>query len=86
MRLSKDFVVQEIGDEHILIPIGGSSFSGVVKNNKTAAFIIRLLENEITEDAIIEEMLNTYDVTKEQAAADVHEALDKFRRIGAIVE
>lgn len=86
MRLSKDFVVQEIGDEHILIPIGGSSFSGVVKNNKTAAFIIRLLENEVTEEAIVKEMLNTYDVTKEQATADVHEALDKLRRIGAIVE
>ena len=86
MRLSKDFVVQEIGDEQILVPIGGSSFYGVAKNNKTAAFIIRLLENDVTEDAIVAEMLNTYDVTKEQAAADVHEALDKLRSIGAIVE
>ena len=84
MRLSKDFVVQEIADEHILIPIGGSSFSGVAKSNKTAAFIICLLEHEVTEDAIVKEMLNTYDVTKEQAAADVREVLDKLRNIGAI--
>ena len=86
MRLSKDFVVQEIGDEHILIPIGGSSFSGVAKINKTAAFIIRLLGNDVNEDAIVAEMLNTYDVTEEQAAADVRETLDKLRNLGAIEE
>ena len=86
MKLNKDFVVQEIGDEQILVPIGGSSFYGVAKSNKTAAFIIHLLENEVTEDAIVEEILNTYEVTKEQAAVDVHEILDKLRGIGAIVE
>lgn len=86
MRLSKDFVVQEIGDEHILIPIGGSSFSGIAKFNKTAAFIIHLLENDVTENAIVAEILNTYDVTEEQASANVRETLDKLRSIGAIDE
>lgn len=86
MKLSSNFIVHEANNEQIMVPLGGTSFSGIARNNKTAAFIVRLLKDDITEDEIVKRMLDTYDVSEAQAAADVRKILDNLRRIGAIEE
>ena len=40
MKLKPDFITQNIEDTQFLIAIGGEAFSGIVRSNKTAAFIV----------------------------------------------
>lgn len=86
MRLTDGFITHEGVEEHITVPAGGLSFSGMVRSNKTAGFIVECLKDEVTEEEIVEKMLAKYDATKEQITKDVGDILAKLRGIGAVEE
>ena len=86
MKLNEEFITHETKDEQIMVSAGGSGFSGLVKSNATAAFIVNCLKNEITEEEIISKMLEEYDAPREVIAGDVRKILDKLRSIGALNE
>ena len=86
MRLKDGFITHEGAEEHITVPAGGVSFSGMVRSNKTAGFIVECLKDEVTEEEIVEKMLAKYDATKEQITKDVGDILAKLRGIGAVEE
>ena len=85
MKLKKEFITHMSGDEQLMISAGGS-FNGMVRSNKTAAFIIDLLKEETTREAIVATMLDTYDASEEIIAADVDKVIEALRGIGAIDE
>ena len=86
MRLNPNFITQEIDDSLFLVPIGNEEFKGIVKNNKTAAFIINQLKEETTREAIITAICETYDAPEETLAKDVDTVINKLGEIGALVE
>jgi len=86
MRLSDQFVIHDTGAEQIMVPVGSAAFSGMVRSNRTAAFIVDCLREDTTEEAIIRKLLEKYDVSEERAGADVRAIVEKLRGIGAIVE
>ena len=66
--------------------MGNESFSGLVKGNKTAAFIVDLLKEDTTEDKIVDAMCAKYNASREEIASDVSMVLGKLRSINAIEE
>ncbi len=86
MRLKPNFITQDIDGTQFLIPIGGEAFSGVVRSNEPAAFLVDLLKEETTETALVDAMCAEYDAPREVLAADVAEVLNKLRGIGALEE
>ena len=64
----------------------GGGFSGMVRSNATAAFIIDRLKEETTPEAILEAMVQKYDGPREQMASDIDMVLENLREIGALVE
>ena len=86
MKLKDDFITQTIDDVQFLVPVGGESFSGVARSNKTAAFIVDCLKEETTEEQIVDAMSAKYDAPREEIAADVKEILDVLRGINALTE
>ncbi len=85
MKLKKEFITHTSGDEQLMISAGGS-FNGMVRSNKTAAFIIDLLKEETTKEKIVSAMLETYDAEEQVISADVDKVIDALRSIGAIDE
>lgn len=85
MKLKKEFITHTSGDEQLMISAGGS-FNGMVRSNKTAAFIIDLLKEETTKEKIVSVMLETYDADEQVISADVDKVIDALRGIGAIDE
>lgn len=85
MKLKDGFVTHETEKEQIMVG-AGTGFSGLVKSNKTAAFIIDCLKAEVTEEEIVAKMLEKYNAEKNQVAADVKMVLDNLRKIGALDE
>ena len=84
MKLKSEWITYDTDGEQILVATNG--FSGIVRNNSTAMFIVNCLKKEITEQEIVEAILNKYDVSKEVAEKDVKNFLEKLRNIGALDE
>ena len=83
MKLKSDFVTHTSGNEQLMISVGGN-FNGMVRSNSTAAKIIDLLAVETTEEAIVDALLEIYDVQREKVASDVKKVISELRKIGAI--
>lgn len=85
MRLNDDYIVHETDGQQVLIDTAGT-FSGLVRNNKTAAFIVECLTKETTLDNIVDKIYEKYDAPKDVIKNDVISVIDKLRTIGAIIE
>ena len=86
MRLREGFITHNTGTEQIMVSIGKTAFSGLVKSNKTAAFIVDCLKEETTPEEIKQKMFEKYDAPMEKISADVDLAIKKLRSIDAIEE
>lgn len=86
MKLKDGFITQQSGDQQILVFAGDCDFSGLVRSNKTAAFIVDMLKTETTADEIVNTMLSMYDAPEEVIRADVEKIIDKLRKINTIAE
>lgn len=86
MKLKEDFITQDIEGTQFLVSMGAEEFSGIVRSNKTAAFIVDCLKEETTAEAIVEKMAAKYDADRETIAADVAEIINTLRGIHALEE
>jgi len=68
------------------VATGASNFSGLVRSNAAAAFIVDCLKEETTKEAIVAKMLAKYNASEEVLSADVDKILDKLRSINALDE
>lgn len=85
MKLRSEFITHELDGEQIMVSSSGS-FSGYLKNNKTAAYIVDLLREEITREEIISKMIERYAVSEEIISRDVDRILETLKKVGAINE
>lgn len=85
MRLKDTFITHDSDGEQILIDVT-SSFAGVVRSNKTAAFIVECLKKDTTREQIVAAMYEKYDAPKEVLQKDVDKIIEKLRGIGALEE
>ena len=87
MKLDPRFLTHVTKGEHYLIAMGDVKFKGIVKNNKTAAFIVECLKQDVTEEAIVNKLMEGFSVADpEIVRRDVGNVIEKLRSIGAIVE
>jgi hypothetical protein len=86
-RLKYSFELVDLDDSQIAIPVGNRSdeFHGIIKLNETAAFILSLLKEEITEEQIVSALFKEYSISLETLKEDVHSYLSKFRERGILV-
>ena len=85
MKLKSGFVTREMAGEQIMVSSNGT-FSGLVRSNAAAAFIVDCLKEETTEAEFIAKMLEKYDAEEAVLDADVKRILDTLRSIGALDE
>ena len=85
MKLKNEFITHELGGEQIMVSASGT-FKGFLKSNKTAAFIVDLLKNEITFEEIVDKLLEKYDAPKDIIEKDVLRIIETLRKVGALDE
>lgn len=84
MKLNAGFLAHNDGEDKLLVSTGATKFSGLVRSNSTAGFIIECLETETTEDEIVAKMQTKWDVSDEIARRDVRKVVEQLKGIGAI--
>lgn len=85
MKLKEGFITHTSNGEHILIDAGANNFSGLVRSNPTAAFIIDCLKEETTSEEIVEKMYEKYDGDKTKMKQDADRIISELNRIGALI-
>ena len=65
---------------------GTDAFTGMLRSNQTAGFIIEQLKHETTEEEIAAALFAEYDAPEDVIKRDVHAVIEKLRSIGAIDE
>ena len=88
MRAKNEFVMRSVVDEYIIMPPDDNinRFDGSVVLNEVSAFVWEKLEQETTREAILEALLNEFDVAQAVAEKDLDVLLNRFREYGLIEE
>ena len=86
MKLNKEFILHVSDDETILVPVGSAGFSGIVRGNSTLGKILELLKEDTSVEKIISDISSMYEGPADVIEADVKNAIDKLREIGALDE
>ena len=77
MKIKSGFVLRDVAGKTFVVATGelSKTFKGMITLNETGKYIWKLLENEITKEEIVENMLSVYEgVDRVTIEADV----DKF--------
>lgn len=86
MKLRGEFVVRKIMDEIVAIPVGAQPVSGMVLLNPVSAEIWKALEQETDLEGLVSEVTDGFDVSPEEARADILEFLESLRKAGLLEE
>lgn len=73
MKAKEGFITRKMGEQTIVVAIGKASknFNGMVKLNSVGEYLWEKMQEDITEEKLVEALLEKYDVSNEQAKQDV---------------
>ena len=73
MKIKNDYILRDIAGEHILLQVGDGDddFLGIMSLNESGVLLWKLLAEGCTEEALINAVLNEYEIDCETAASDV---------------
>lgn len=88
MKIKDTFLMKEIAGNYVVVPTGNElvNLNGMITLNDSGAVLWNLLENDTTKDAVIDGMLEKFEIDRETAEADIDEFLELLRKIGALDE
>lgn len=86
MKIKDGFMVREVSGEILVVPVGAQSidFKSVIRLNETGAFLWNKLQEDVTEDELLDAILNEYDIDKDIASVDIRRFVEKLIDAGII--
>lgn len=85
MKLKKSFITHMSNGEQILVDVSGE-FSGLIRNNESAARIVDCLKRETSVLEIVEQLSLEYEASNEELLDAVNSVINKLKSVGAIDE
>ena len=88
MRVKGNFVLRQVAKTWVVMPLGQSTLdlNGMLTLNETGARLWKALERNGDRDAMVKALTGEYDVSAEQALADVERFLNKLAAAGIEIE
>ena len=88
MKIKEGFLLRRVGDNHIVVPVGGRAvdFRCIITLNDTGAFIWDTLQKDCTAEDVVNALLKEYDVSVDVAATDVAAYITAMREKGLLDE
>ena len=81
MKLRGEFVVRQVLDDIVAIPVGESALqlNGIILLNDVSQVIWQCLEQDTQPEEILRAVTDAFEVSPQEAEADIMEFLDKLR-------
>lgn len=88
MRLQGEFVLRQVMDDIVVIPVGKSALklNGMILLNDVSKVIWQCLEQETQLEQIVAAVTEAFEVSEREARSDILEFLDKLRQIQLLEE
>lgn len=88
MKLNKNFVLRQVADTWVVLPVGQTSvsFNGMLSLNGSGALLWQTLEQGADREALADALTAEYDVDRTVALCDVDEFLTTLRQAGCLEE
>ncbi len=86
MKKLNEYVLREMADEYILIPVGSSAdqFNGIMTLTETAVFIYEHIEDAESFEKLIDMIVNEYEIDRETASQDAEFFINQMLYVGII--
>ena len=88
MKLHGEFVVRQIMDDIVAIPVGQTALqlNGMILLNDVSKIIWECLEQETDINQIVTAITDAFEVSHQEARTDIQEFLDKLRAMQMLDE
>lgn len=86
MRATQEMILREIAGENILIPVGQMALRvhGMITLSESGLLLWNRLQEECTEEDLVQAILAEYAIDRETAAADVRAFLAQMDQVGIL--
>ncbi len=87
IMIKEDFVLQQIADEYLAIPVGveADRIHGVIKLNETGAYLWKKLsKKEYTKEELARMLMEKYSIDATIAQKDVHSFIQEISVLGCL--
>ena len=86
MRANQELILREIAGEHILIHVGQTALKvhGMITLSESGLLLWNRLQEDCTENDLVEALLAEYRVDRATAEADVREFLTQMDQVGIL--
>ena len=86
MKIKKELIKREIAGDTILVPVGKTVYdaNGLFVLNELGGFLWERLPQAENAEQLCDAVLEEYEVSREEAARDIAEFLDKLRKLEII--
>ena len=86
MKIKKNFTLRQVAGTWVVLPLSSATvdFTGMLTLNDTGIVLWNMLETDTTREAMANALTEEYDVTYEQALADIDEFVAKLNAAGCI--
>ena len=88
MKLRGEFVVRQIMDSTVAIPVGQAALqlNGMILLSDVSKTIWECLEQETTPEYIVTALTDAFEVSPEEALADILDFIEKLRKMQLLDE
>lgn len=88
MRVSNEFVLRQVADEYLLIPVGQAALriSGMISLTESGFLLYQKLANGCSREDLVQAILEEYEVDEQEAQRDVAAFLNKMRVLQMLEE
>lgn len=84
MKIKAGLSLNVMGDEFVVVADDPEVFRGMIKLNKSGAFVFELIQAGTSKKDIIDEIVKKYDIDEKTASNDLIEYIETFKAAGLI--
>lgn len=87
MKIKEGFVLRKVDKKYIVIPVGVEviEFTGMMTLNESGKTLFEALQKESTAESLTIKLVETYDVTYDEALSDVLDFIKTLKQYDLLV-
>ena len=88
MKVKNNYIFRKVAHEHLLIPTGETALTikGLVAMSESGSLLYQMLQKGCEKEDLVAALTAEYDVTGEEALADVEAFLEQMRQLDMLQE
>lgn len=79
MKIKEGYRLRKVGNNSIVVAVGGINFTGLITVNETGTFIWKMLEKGAEPDEVVEALAKECEVNPSDIEGEVFDFLEKLK-------